>query len=107
FTLVDAIASVRRFQQRWPERLEHLGADEAAREAFARVLRLGLRPTDIERHAGDLWPRSDLALPARQLEPGRPVAWPDLGEAWRKLTSMGIEKKPAEDPLALRLKRLR
>ncbi len=107
FAPFDEITAERRFQQRWREQLERLGEHERAQEAFARVLRLGLLPTHIETLARDLWPRPDLARRLLQLEPPILTSWPDLAAIQKDLARIPIDEKPADDPLAQRLKKLR
>jgi ATP-dependent exoDNAse (exonuclease V) beta subunit len=106
YGVIDEVAAGRRFQQRWRERLEHLGTDDDARAAFARVLRLGLLPANIETLAFDLWLRPDIAGLALHFQPPDATHWPDLA-AWRdQLRSVPIDEKPADDPLAMRLRKV-
>ena len=107
FAILDEIAAQRRFQQAWRGRLEQLGDNETAVEAFARVLRLGLLPTQIETLAWELWPRPDLARHAVGIGHSEPVPWPDLAEHQRTLQSIPMDDKPDDDKLAIRLKQLR
>jgi ATP-dependent helicase/nuclease subunit A len=107
FAILDEVAAQRRFQQAWRERLEQLGDNETARDTFARVLRLGLLPTQIETLAWELWPRPDLARQVLEIGPGAPAPWPDFTEPQRTLGQIRMDNKPDDDRLAVRLKRLR
>lgn len=107
YSVIDEVTAGRRFQQRWRERLEHLGADEGARAAFARALRLGLLPANIETLAFDLWLRPDIARLALDGDPGGAVAWPELTAWAEELRRTPIDEKPADDALGIRLKKLR
>jgi len=107
FAVIDEISAARRFQQRWRDHLERLGEDASAREAFARALRLGLLPANIETLARDLWPRPDLAQSALQVSTHAPTRWPELRRFQSELALIPMDDKPADDKLGIRLKRLR
>jgi ATP-dependent exoDNAse (exonuclease V) beta subunit len=107
YRVLDEIAAERRFQQRWRDHLEQLGEQTAGREAFARALRLGMWPGDIEQLARALWTRPDRARLVATMGSGPPVRWPNL-ESWHEaLAAVPVEEKPAGDELAARIRRLR
>lgn len=106
YRVIDEVAAGRRFRQRWREQLEHLGNDARAREVFARLLRLGLTPAHVERLAFELWDRAAIARIAAHVRPGSSVEWPDVSRLREALSAIPLERAPADDPFAMRLKNL-
>jgi len=89
FEIQDEVMAARRFQERWRIFLDTLAADEDAREAIDRVLRLGMVTREIETLAAELTSRQELVPRLDRDLPVPPApAWPDLDDLRQRTVNL-------------------
>ena len=108
FTVMDEMATDRRFEERWRAYLEAISADSEAVNVIDRALSLGLTTADFQRLVRELLRSPDVVSRLRRNPIHVPAPqWPNIGDLLARLDGVGMDAASPDDPLRLRLQSLR